>query len=179
MAHLWLNQSQDEWTVAPLEKNAYAIRTSADTALKVKPLRSKTARKKEDILLVRSQKHQARWAIIAKHPQRIHVNGRPLTNSLRVLRDRDELRISSNVQCFFSTECLPEITTYKGDAVYCARCKQSVEEGDQCVICPVCATVHHQSKEKDLECWTYSELCSMCDQITASTGTFRWNPEDL
>jgi hypothetical protein len=44
--------------------------------------------------------------------------------------------------------------------------------------CPQCGVWYHQSEEL-FDCWTYSELCALCDQSTGLDSDYLWTPEDL
>ena len=52
-----------------------------------------------------------------------------------------------------------------------------VERDDECVVCPGCEVLHHESPER--RCWTYAERCVLCPQATDLDGGLRWTPELL
>jgi len=111
----------------------------------------------------------------------VWVNGEPLILGIRVLCDRDTIRIGARECVFYSTESLPQIVPFpEARPVPCARCKTDIMPGTPAVRCPslTCNAWHHQSD--DLPCWTYAEKCAgACDQSTAMDGHYRWNPEGI
>jgi hypothetical protein len=119
------------------------------------------------------------WVVLG--PSSVRVNGAPLDLGIRVLADRDELRVGG-ARVFFSTETRAAIEPYPGSerTVLCPRCKLQMMAGTPAVRCPKCHVWHHQSAEPDgLPCWTYTEHCAAdCDQPTALDAGFRWTPED-
>lgn len=115
------------------------------------------------------------WVLLA--PEMARVNGSPLVGGVRVLRDRDEIRIGP-IRAFFSEEELPRVVPFPGadEPVLCPRCKTPLSVGEPSVRCS-CGLWYHQSS--DLPCWAYAETCSLCDQPTALDAGYRWSPETL
>ena len=116
------------------------------------------------------------WVVVGSPA--VHVNGAPLDAGIRVLRDRDELRVNAH-RMFFSSEVLAEVVPFPGGdrAVFCPRCKLQIAPESAAVRCPRCGVWHHQSEE--LPCWTYAERCTLCDQSSRLDAGFGWTPEDL
>jgi hypothetical protein len=161
MAHLWIREpagpsSPDGWSAMPLADDALAIRLT--------------------MLVHRAGAEPDVWVLIGSAA--VHVNGTSLDTGIRVLRDRDELRVDGH-RTFFSTELLPEVVSFPGGGrpTFCPRCKLEIASLSPAVCCPQCSVWHHQAEE--LPCWTYGEHCTMCDQPSALDAGFRWTPEGL
>jgi hypothetical protein len=122
--------------------------------------------------------------LIAPQGLAVSVNGRPVRHGIRVLENRDAIRVAGFRPTYYSTERLPEVVAFPGTAVsYCARCKLAIEPGHAAVCCPGCGVWHHEQTEADAEsrqCWSYAPRCSVCDQTTDLSGADeRWTPERL
>jgi hypothetical protein len=122
--------------------------------------------------------------LLAAEGAPVRVNGLPLLVGVRVLQDRDEIRVGRADSLFFSTESAARVESFSGTgaSVMCPRCKQAIAEASEVVRCPGCGVVHHQAK--DLPCWSGYEAepfatCAMCDQPAALDSGFRWTPEEL
>jgi len=127
------------------------------------------------MLLNRTSAEPDIWVVIGSPA--VHVNGAPLDTGIRVLRDRDELRLDGH-RTFFSTETLAMVVPFPGERpTLCPRCKLQIIPGSPAVRCPRCGIWHHQSAE--FPCWLYSSTCTNCDQPTAIDADFRWSPETL
>jgi len=115
----------------------------------------------------------------------VYVNGSPLVAGIRLLRDRDEIRMGNVQRLFFSTERLACTEPFPGSEkpVVCPRCKQEIKKAQPSVRCPnpKCGAWHHESAEEELPCWTYAAQCGnvTCDQQTQLGSGYRWTPEDL
>jgi hypothetical protein len=153
MAHLWTPGSGAEtWVATPLAGDSAAFG------------------------LRRSGGEPECWVAIG--PPAVHVNGVALDVGIRVLRDRDELRVG-DARAYYSSESLPVVVAFPGAErpVFCPRCQQEIPPQSAAVRCPACGVWHHQTDE--LPCWTYAEHCALCDQPTALDGGFRWSPEEV
>ena len=159
MAHLWTSDpvGAEGWALMPLDANTTVLDGSMTLLRRITP--------EGDI-----------WVLIA--PLSARVNGAPLDAGIRVLRDRDELRVDGHRR-FFSTETLATVASFPGGdrAVFCPRCKLQIAPESAAVRCPRCGVWHHQSEE--LPCWTYAERCTLCDQSSRLDAGFGWTPEDL
>lgn len=115
------------------------------------------------------------WVLIGT--EAVRVNGSPLLGGVRVLRDRDELRVGAR-RCFFSEEEPPRLVSFPGaePPVDCARCTQPLAAGDAAVRC-ACGLWHHQTP--DLPCWADFAHCAQCPRPTALDGGYRWSPDEL
>jgi hypothetical protein len=135
-------------------------------------------------LLVRARNAKpAPWVLIAGAGPDVRVNGDAMLLGVRVLTDRDEISVAGVGELFFSTESLARVEEFTGDltgatpAIYCPRCRQTIDEGVSAVKCPQCGVWYHETE--DLNCWTYAETCALCPQPTDLDAGFRWTPEGL
>lgn len=122
------------------------------------------------------------WALVAARSSKATVNGCPPVAGLRVLSDRDEIRIGAESRMYFSTESLAAVVPFPASehpehVVRCGRCRLPIALGAPAVRCPRCALWFHQSA--DSPCWTYAPECGdFCGQPTALDAGFSWMPED-
>jgi len=126
------------------------------------------------------------WIIMAGKGSAGWVNGRFLQAGVRVLQDRDEVRINHKPSVFFSTEELARVVPFPAgpSPVFCPRCKQPLADGTPSVQCPRCSVWHHSlwphnDEANSLGCWEYSAACAICDQQTDLHSGFRWTPLEL
>jgi hypothetical protein len=134
-------------------------------------------------LLLRSRTDQGEtWlvmnATLASAAGGVALNGVPLHAGIRVLADRDEIRIEGLGRVFFSTEELACVASFPGadTPTFCPRCKQEVTAGSPAVRCPACQRWYHQSDE--YPCWTYTAQC-LCGHPTAMDTSYWWTPNGL
>lgn len=176
MAHIWARTGNGEWGIAEASEQAYRL-----TGEEGRPLRrcgnGDTGRWP---LLVRVPGSEA-WALMAgTGATLVRVNGFPLQAlGVRVLADRDEIRVADLPRLYFSTERLARVVPFPGTdkPVKCARCKRVIEPGAPAVRCPQCGVWYHQSDE--WPGWTYAPVCAVCGQPTAlDEATYRWTPEE-
>lgn len=118
------------------------------------------------------------WSLIASPGFAVRVNGHAPSAGLRVLADRDEIRVGRSRRYFFSTESPAVVQSFPGteSAVLCSRCRQQIEKGASAVRCPGCGLWYDESAE--LPCWTYAPKCVRCNTRTALDAGFQWTPED-
>jgi Prokaryotic RING finger family 1 len=109
------------------------------------------------------------------------LNGLPLDAGIRVLADRDAIRLPGEGPRYFSTETLAKVETFPSQApVICARCKLPLAPGDDAVACPTCGTWHHSPIDGGESCWTYAATCAaLCGQATSLEAGYRWTPAEL
>ena len=121
------------------------------------------------------------WAIVVSPASRAWVNGYAVPAGMRVLDDRDEIRVGG-AQYFFSAESLVAIEAFPHHdrPVFCGRCRQPMQEGSLAVRCPglTCQLYYHQDESAGFPCWTYSETCNFCATPTALDAGFVWAPEE-
>lgn len=108
----------------------------------------------------------------------ISINGNPLLLGIRVLRDRDAIRVGPSPCVYFSLETLPVVVPCpEARPVPCARCKTDIAPGFPAVRCPSCGAWHHQGG--DLLCWSHVERCAACQRLTLMDGQYHRTPEGL
>jgi len=176
MAHLWVATEKNQWAILPLGDETFTL--TENPPRPVRPTAGGEAW--AGVLLVRSHATDgAGWVLLARPGSRVFVNGFPLATGMRVLSDRDEIRVPEVGSVYFSTERLARIDEFcsSDQALFCPRCKQEIQKGTLAVKCPGCGVWHHESDE--LNCWSYSEVCALCAQSTDLNSGFRWTPEHL
>jgi hypothetical protein len=180
MAHLWVRHDGGDWAVQGLASGGLRLDTDPPRRLKEEIVGSDDA---DGILLLRDATSEgARWILLAGVQHHVRINGLPLSAGIRVLADRDEIRVAGKEPWYFSTEETAHVVDFPGSdtPIRCPRCKQPVESGMPAVRCPDCGVWHHQAPDIRLPCWTYAELCGACArQPTALEAEFRWTPVGL
>jgi hypothetical protein len=176
MAHLWVRDEAERWAVLPLEREAFSLSSTPP-----RPIARQLGEGDAlcDALLIRADSPQAdSWVLIASAGAGVSVNGVPLGAGIRVVSDRDQIRVGGEHEYYFSTETLARIEQFPGgeQPMYCPRCKQEIDAGASAVKCPACGVWHHQTDE--LNCWTYAQVCALCAQPTEMSTGFRWTPEE-
>ena len=187
MPHLWILDEDSDWAVQPLNGDAVALgprgaraaRRTAPSAAALPP--PSGAGDTTALLMPASTPDGAAWVMVAPPGVEARVNGIPLTAGLHVLADRDEVRVATGVAVFFSMEQLATVVPFpglgEGQSATCPRCQQDIQKASPSVCCPQCRLSYHESSDRP--CWTYGEVCAMCDQVTDLGGGFRWSPADL
>ena len=120
------------------------------------------------------------WHLLAPPSSSVHVNGEPAALGIRVLRDKDEIRLLGAAPMFFSTEQLVAVEPFAGlPEGRCPRCTKAIEPQSPAVRCGVCNTWYHQADAR--RCFTYGEnpICVMCGSDAVLSGEFAWSPEEL
>lgn len=174
MAHLWVQDDSNAWAVFSLTSQFLSL----PEALPAGPGTHDGEADSEAILLRSAGVGGARWVLLAASPG-VLVNGVPLFTGIRVLLDRDELRLGAACSVYFSSEALATVEDFPGSEqpLFCPRCKQEIVRGAKAVRCPQCGVWSHQTD--DLPCWNYAPHCALCDQSTELGGSYRWSPEEL
>ncbi|MGH7467143.1 MAG: hypothetical protein ACRENP_04070 [Longimicrobiales bacterium] len=178
MAHLWLEESAEQWAVIPLESQRVSLARVHAVASRVRGPRPQ--QRSSDAYLVRtSARDRDVWHLLAAPEAAISVNGLPVLGGLRVLEDRDEIHVAGEDALFYSTEELARIVTMPEteQPMTCPRCRQRVEPGTPAVCCPCCKIWYHQTEA--LPCWLYAPFCAFCPQPTPFDTGFRWTPLEL
>ena len=180
MAHLWIKNEADQWSVLQLQQPAFALTPEGPRPIKdLSGAHGLTA----GVLLLSTGSptgsKDCKWLLIASAGTEASINGMPLVAGIRVLVDKDEVRVSSLDSYYFSTETFAKVEEFPASdqALFCPRCKQEITQGALAVRCPACGVWHHETEE--LNCWTYSDACALCAHPTEINGTFRWTPEEL
>jgi hypothetical protein len=181
MSQLWIETADvaGGWRVAALQGPAFALHAGDAVAAPIAEDRPDAF----EIALLCADAAADRWFVVVRGPNHaLRINGVPVSNGLRAIRDRDMLQLHAGTRLFFTTERPAEVVPFPGienGQAYCARCRQPIELETPAVRCPnpACRVWHHQRGE--LECWTHADHCSLCDQPTALDGSLRWSPEEL
>lgn len=176
MAHLWMQEATGGWVIVPLESDPLALDGMPPRRLQASRLAPEA--RGGAFVMPFEQDGMERWALV-DDGGRVRINGHPPAAGLRILEDRDEIRIAAGATAFFSSEKAARVEPFPGAErpVHCPRCKLAIDPGAPAVGCPRCAIWHHQSDR--YPCWTYAERCALCDQETALDAGFRFSPEDL
>jgi hypothetical protein len=176
MAHLWIEDVPGAWGIWPLFRAQVA-----PLARVVPPLEGAPRPDASGPVLVGAEPGSPSWLLFASPASGVRVNGVHVSAGLRVLADRDEIRLGNGTTLFFSAEQLARIVPMPAtDAPkVCPRCRQPIAIGTPAVSCPnaPCGLWYHQSNE--FPCWLYGARCSACEQETALDAGFRWTPEAL
>lgn len=175
MAHLWMSL-EEQWRPVALTGDGYTFKRAAPDGLEARPA---DAGASTAVVLWRAgEGAEARWVLFVPPSAAARVNGYPISLGMRVLRDRDEIRLPGDAPVYFSTEELTSVETFPGsEAVMCPRCASPLDAGLPAVRCPSCGVWYHQSPERS--CFTYAEVCTTCGAETALNEEFRWSPEEL
>ena len=98
---------------------------------------------------------------------------------LRVLSDRDEIRIADGDSWFFASHDLAYAEPFPGTSapVTCARCRLPIDADTMAVRCPQCGIWHHATAASP--CYEYAPTCAMCPQPTAPGSGYPWTPTEL
>ncbi len=188
MASIWTQQNDEEggWAVTALDGDRETFFLTGDPQNPVSAQQSEGAEQSEgaaggDVCLLRrlGLSGTEAWTLVAPDGTSVSINGEPVILGMRVLRDRDEIRVGQREAVFFSTEQLAIVEDFPGigKVAPCPRCKQHVDVGSRAVRCPRCSMWYHE--EADLPCWTYDDVCSVCGRQTDLEMGFSWTPEDL
>lgn len=165
MAHLWIPEN-DEWTAHGL----------ADGVL---PLPATMPSLPSGVVL-RSAGPDADWYLLAMPPTTVRVNGQAPALGIRVLRDKDEIRVPGAPPMFFSSEKLVSVEPFTGEpGATCIRCTKVIEPQSPAVRCGSCQRWYHQNPERN--CFTYGDgaICVECGAAAVVNDAFRWTPEEL
>lgn len=168
MAHLWTREKDNAWRAVPLSGDAEALGGYSPEPSAVGGA----------TVVRRTSAGRKGWLLLVPPDAPVRVNGVPVRSGIRMLDDRDSIRLGGSPQIYFSTEQLAAVAAQpRGERpTYCDRCKTAIDVGSPAVECPQCGARHHQSDK--LPCWTYTAQCSRCERLTQESG-YRWTPEAL
>ena len=178
MAHIWKNVNNDAW--APTELQSAAVLGGGSVEFMGNT--HKAARRGNVLLYpVTTGTQAAQWALLVPAGAHVRINDAPIENGIRVLADRDAIRVANLPPVYFSTERLARVEPFPNEAnVFCPRDKTLISAGEPAVCCPQCGIWHHEQSAEGEGCWTYAETCALCDQSTdLDSAGFRWTPEGL
>lgn len=175
MAQIWVhNPGLGEWSALALAGDAFAL-VPVSREVRVRPDPDGAA----GVLILRGREAEREvWVLLAPRGD-VLVNGTVPVAGIRVLCDRDEIRLRGAPPVFLSLErpaavdAMPEL----GRVAKCMRCDREVVVGSLVVHCPVCGDVYHETEESP--CWTLSAQCRTCENPTALDAGPRWSPLEL
>ena len=153
MAHLWMEDSstgtgEPEWIVRPLDGESAVPLSVAHNG------HANDAPPHAALLLCSRMADAESWLLMNVVPVGVALNGKPLRAGIRMLADRDEIRVAGFGRVFFATERLARVETFAGadKRIDCPRCKQEIVAGSLAVRCPApgCGRWFHQSEELPL-----------------------------
>jgi hypothetical protein len=172
VAHLWVKDSTGEWMAMPL---------AGDGICPVQFGEAKPAMQDPAFIMSCQHSGERNWVLVAGRGTPVWVNGRFFHAGIRILQDRDDVRIHNQPSLFFSTEQLAQVVPFPSgpSPVFCPRCKQPFVDGTPSVQCPRCGLWEHQDEAQGLGCWGYAATCAVCDQLTDLQSGFRWTPSEL
>ncbi len=187
MAVLFSKQHYDTsaplWAAVELDAEVGAYALTGDAERPVRALRDlATVDWQQTVCLVHHAAGQKqRWVVLAGRSIALRLNGIS-HDCIRVLRDRDELRLRE-ADMRFSCEVPMRVVPMPdlGRAVPCARCGQSMEAGSPSVRC-ACGAYFHQQAEI-LPCYAFptesgTAACPLCGRpTTLEAGGLRWVPD--
>lgn len=173
MAHLWFQDGDEVWTVLPLDHRAVDVSVSPPRALDETGSVGPDTRA---VVAYTADGDAGAWVLVDIAGNDVRVNGFPPVGGLRVLQDRDEIRVHPLRALFFAAVSRPCVEEFIGgdEAINCALCCKPMEARQLAVRCPLCHLWFHQSAES--RCWEYRPACS-CGQPTALDGSYQWVPE--
>lgn len=192
MPHLWI-LDEEGWAVLPLD-GLTGLRIDCRPFLPAEGRAAAGPAGETEVWLQGTQAGpEARrplWWLLGGPAALLSLNGLPLAGGLRMLRDRDEIRLGARERLYYSTEALARVEPFhprpaaepsRGEplAPHCPRCQRELREGDPVVRCPACQVCYHQGEDPGHQCWTYSERCSLCGQGTDLEAGYRWTPESM
>lgn len=174
MAHLWIQTCGGEHGVLTLELDQYELPAAVHRVLDRDGGAARAA------MLLRVDRSSS-WTLVVDRNSAVEVNGAPVTAGLRVLEDRDEIRLAGGAPIWFSTESLARVEpapAFAGRKRRCPRCSDPIEAGSPAVCCPRCGVFSHE--QQDRACFTYQKApCAACGEFSELDGSFHWTPEGL
>ncbi len=178
MAYLWNKSNDDKWTATELHAAAFLGEGPIDLIQDIG-----AAARSRGVLLYPNAANTgtAIWALLAPGDSNVYINDTLLENGIRVIADRDAIRIADMPTIYFSAERLACIEEFPDlESVYCPRCKLVILAGEMAVCCSQCGVWHHEQVPEGESCWSYAKTCALCDQSTdLDSAGFRWTPEIL
>lgn len=183
MAHLWIPDDVATWAILVLDVCAYDLDRTPPAripAAQVAPDGVPLERQRQVWLVPAGEPPSTRWALLAGPHRRAWVNGSRLDLGLRLLDDRDHIRLDNGKIYLFSAEAPAHRERYTGEGrvVQCPRCKEEISPGTMAVRCPICSVWHHETDNRP--CWTDYPTCSRCDhESRLDEVQCRWVPEEV
>jgi hypothetical protein len=121
-----------------------------------------------------------KWALVWGRKRSVRLNGLDLPTGVRILADRDEIKVDDNDPVVFTVETQASVESFPGseNEIRCPRCLKPIEAGSAAIRCPSCSLWFHCGEEKEKNCWAYSPECT-CGRSTDMEAGFRWTPEEV
>lgn len=182
MSILWCNSNDGRWIATELPALARLSQGTFAPLDEVERSDEAQIAGAGDALIYRQRGNHdtSVWLLLAPTNAGIGINETPLETGLRILRDRDAIRLADAPTMYFSTERLARIEAFAGTETVCPRCRLEINAGDAAVRCPACGVWHHERVAEGQNCWTYAKTCALCDQPTdLERAELRWTPERL
>jgi hypothetical protein len=172
MASLWYQTGSGEWIPWQLDSAAVAL------GPRLLPIMESDGGPPSALLMRSRCGGLEQWLAMRIAARPLYVNGEPLRTGIRVINDRDEMRLGGRQRVFFSGERLPRVEPFAGGPreVLCPRCRRGIAAGKPIVRCG-CGTAFHQDSDPEFQCFTYAPACPVCARPTELTDTYRWQPE--
>ena len=117
---------------------------------------------------------ESRAVLVSKPDTAVRINGQPMPAGLRVLSDRDEIRVNHE-RFYFSSRDPLIVESRQGEAVACPRCSGMIEPGTPAVRCH-CGAWFHQCDEQP--CFTYGDTCPLCGG-SSRLDADPWDPSQI
>jgi hypothetical protein len=174
VAHLWFRGEDYIWSAMPLDGHAVDVSVCPPRALAEDFKLSEAAL----AAVIRAGAGDSPvWVLLVAGNGDVRVNGFAPVAGVRVLQDRDEIRVGASEPLFFSAETLAHVEEFPGAerTIFCGRCRQPMGKGEPAVRCPRCGIWYHQNE--NLPCWAYSPTCGFCPQTTPLDAALSWTPE--
>ncbi len=113
--------------------------------------------------------------LVARRPNLVLVNGRPVPAGIRVLAHRDQIHVGMS-GWWFSAEDPSHIEPFPGGEVQlCPRCRLKIDKETPSVHC-ACGAWFHRSER--LPCFDYAANCPVCHRETTLSPTSAGLEED-
>lgn len=166
MPRIWMRNDHEGWRAVHLDGRGIILLTDndpPDSAASVLPA---------------AGDGRTLWCLVAAAGREARVNGWAIPGGVRILSDRDEIRLSRHARYYYSDADPAIVEPFPASvgAVPCGLCTAPIDPGTDAVRCPRCSVWHHANDERN--CWTYNSVCSQCDQPTALTGDSVWSPDN-
>jgi hypothetical protein len=179
MPFLWLRDHDSVWSALPLPGHPIEIGGHSPKKRSMEELVN-TQIKGALLIPVGDDQPVKTWALLWGRDCNVRINGlQSFPVGIRMLADRDEIKVDRGEVVYFTTETLPVIETFEGSDhdIFCPRDKKKIEPGSLVVRCVECGLIYHYSTDKTRNCFEYSEMC-LCGHPTRLDAGFRWVPDD-
>jgi hypothetical protein len=147
MPYIWYREGSDVWTAWSLSEGTLDV--GGDTPKEYSPEESCDRRNSGSaevpsnggavVFRVDDDRLAETWVLVWGREREVRLNGLRLSTGIRVLADRDEIKIDSFEPVFFSGESRPRVELFPGaeSEVICPRCKRTIEKNSSMVRCDI------------------------------------------